>query len=115
MLLCLPRNFSIDSFITTLVKLPSLKVLTLVSLGLWGPLPGKIVRLSSLEILNLTSNFLYGAIPLELSSLTTLQTLILDDNMFSGPLPDWLSSLPVSGCFEFEEEFVQFIFAEFLE
>ncbi|CAL2270235.1 unnamed protein product [Prunus armeniaca] len=91
----LPRNFSIDSFITTLVKLPSLKVLTLVSLGLWGPLPGKIVRLSSLEILNLTSNFLYGAIPLELSSLTTLQTLILDDNMFSGPLPDWLSSLPV--------------------
>ncbi|KAM1635652.1 hypothetical protein ACFX13_013962 [Malus domestica] len=91
----LPRNFSIDSFVTTLVKLPSLKVLTLVSLGLWGNLPGKIARLSSLEILNVTSNFLYGTIPPELSSLTSLQTLILDDNMFSGLLPEGLGSLPV--------------------
>lgn len=91
----LPRNFSIDSFITTLVKLSDLKVLTLVSLGLWGPLPGKIARLSSLEILNMSSNFLYGSIPEELSSLKGLQTLILDDNMFSGQLPDWLSSFPL--------------------
>lgn len=95
----LPRNFSMDSFVTTLVKLPSLKVLTLVSLGLWGPLPGKISRLSSLEILNVTSNFLYGVIPQELSSLSGLQTLILDDNMFSGPLQDWLSSLSVLAVF----------------
>lgn len=91
----LPRNFSLESFVTTLVKLPDLKVLTLVSLGLWGKLPGKIARLSSLEILNVSSNFLYGSIPRELSYLTSLQTLILDDNMFSGQLPDWLSSLPV--------------------
>lgn len=91
----LPRNFSLDSFVTTLVKLPDLKVLALVSLGLWGTLPGKIVRLSSLEIFNVTSNFLYGTIPQELSSLTSLQTLILDDNMFAGQLPDWLGSLPV--------------------
>ncbi|KAF3442989.1 hypothetical protein FNV43_RR16907 [Rhamnella rubrinervis] len=91
----LPRSFSIDSFITTLVKLSDLKVLTLVSLGLWGPLPGKIARLSSLEILNMSSNFLYGSIPQELSSLKGLQTLILDDNMFSGQLPDWLSSFPL--------------------
>ncbi|KAM3738509.1 hypothetical protein ACB098_09G135200 [Castanea mollissima] len=91
----LPRNFSLDSFVTTLVKLPDLKVLTLVSLGLWGTLPGKIARLSSLEIFNVTSNFLYGSIPQELSSLTSLQTLILDDNMFAGQLPDWLGSLPV--------------------
>uniref|UniRef100_A0A5B7A3W3 Protein kinase domain-containing protein n=1 Tax=Davidia involucrata TaxID=16924 RepID=A0A5B7A3W3_DAVIN len=89
----LPRNFSIDSFVTTLVKIPSLKVLTLVSLGLWGPLSGKIARLSSLEILNISSNFLYGAIPDEVSSLINLQTLILDDNMFTGQLPDWLNSL----------------------
>ncbi|GMP98300.1 hypothetical protein CsSME_00046246 [Camellia sinensis var. sinensis] len=89
----LPRNFSIDSFFTTLVRIPSLKVLTLVSLGLWGPLPGKISRLSSLEILNISSNFLYSDIPQEMSILTNLQTLILDDNMFSGQLPDWLSSL----------------------
>ncbi|KAL5834970.1 hypothetical protein ACOSQ4_014467 [Xanthoceras sorbifolium] len=91
----LPLNFSMDSFITTLVSLPDLKVLTLVSLGLWGPLPGKLTRLSSLEILNMSSNFLYGAVPQELSSLTSLQTLILDENMLSGRLPDWLGSLPV--------------------
>lgn len=91
----LPLNFSMDSFVTTLVKLPGLKVLRLVSLGLWGTLPGKISRLSSLEILNMSSNFLYGAIPHDLSSLTTLQTLILDENMFAGRLPDWLGSFPV--------------------
>ncbi|KAG7964312.1 hypothetical protein I3843_09G163900 [Carya illinoinensis] len=91
----LPRNFSLDSFVTTLVKLPDLKVLTLVSIGLWGTLPGKIARLSSIEILNVSSNFLDGTIPQEFSSLTSLQTLILDDNMFCGQLPDWLSSLSV--------------------
>lgn len=91
----LPRNFSIDSFVTTLVSLPDLKVLTLASLGLWGSLPGKIARLSSLEIMNMSSNFLYDPIPKDLSSLTSLQTLILDDNMFSGELPHWLGSLPL--------------------
>ncbi|XP_021888737.1 probable inactive leucine-rich repeat receptor-like protein kinase At3g03770 isoform X2 [Carica papaya] len=90
----LPRNFSLDSFIMTLVKLPDLKVLTLVSLGLWGHLPRKIGHLSSLEILNVSSNFLYGSIPRELSSLVSLQTLILDDNMLSGEIPSWLGSLP---------------------
>ncbi|KAF5735175.1 hypothetical protein HS088_TW15G00675 [Tripterygium wilfordii] len=90
----LPKNFSMDSFVTTLVKLPHLKVLSLVSLGLWGPLPGKISRFSSIEILNMSSNLLYGGIPQELSSLSSLQTLILDANMFSGRLPDWLGSLP---------------------
>lgn len=90
----LPLNFSIVSFVKTLVGLPDLKVLTLASLGLWGRLPGKIMRLSSLETLNMSSNYLYGGIPLELSSFTTLRTLILDENMLSGPLPDWLGSLP---------------------
>lgn len=89
----LPQNFSMDSFVTTLVKLPILKVLTLVSLGLWGPLPGKISRLSSLEILNVSSNFLNGDIPREFSLLTNLQALVLNKNMFSGQFPDWLTSL----------------------
>lgn len=89
----LPQNFSIDSFVATLVKLPSLKVLTLVSLGLWGPLPNKFMRLSSLEILNLTSNFLQGHIPPTISSLVHLQTLILNSNNFSGRLPDGLGLL----------------------
>uniref|UniRef100_A0A6M2EJI0 Protein kinase domain-containing protein n=1 Tax=Populus davidiana TaxID=266767 RepID=A0A6M2EJI0_9ROSI len=91
----LPRNFSIDSFVTTVVGLASLEVLTLVSLGLWGPLPGKIARLSSLEILNMSSNFLYDAIPQELSSLSGLQSLGLDDNMFAGEVPNWIDSLQV--------------------
>ncbi|CAI0384855.1 unnamed protein product [Linum tenue] len=91
----LPKNFSMESFVTTLVALPTLKVLTLSSLGLWGSLPGKIARLSSLEILNISANFLYDTIPGELSSLSTLQSLALDDNMFSGELPLWLGSLPV--------------------
>ncbi|CAN1246107.1 Probable inactive leucine-rich repeat receptor-like protein kinase At3g03770 [Linum grandiflorum] len=86
----LPKNFSIESFVTTLVTLPNLKVLTLSSLGLWGSLPGKIARLSSLEILNVSSNFLYDAIPGELRLLSSLQSLALDDNMFSGVLPDWI-------------------------
>ncbi|KAL1211535.1 putative inactive leucine-rich repeat receptor-like protein kinase [Cardamine amara subsp. amara] len=90
----LPKRFSINSFVTTLVKLPDVKVLTFVSLGLWGRLPEKINRLSSLEILNVSSNFLFGHIPHELSSLACLQTLILDENMFSGELPDWIGSLP---------------------
>ncbi|XP_004493208.1 probable inactive leucine-rich repeat receptor-like protein kinase At3g03770 [Cicer arietinum] len=89
----LPKNFSIDSFVTTLAKLSTLKVLTLVSLGIWGPLPGKIARLSSLEIVNMSSNHLYGSIPMELSSLTNLQTLILDENMFSDQLPIWIDLL----------------------
>nr|VDC81299.1 unnamed protein product [Brassica rapa] len=90
----LPKSFSLDSFVTTLVKLPDVKVLTLVSLGLWGRLPEKINRLYSLEILNVSSNFLFGPIPHELSSLASLQTLILDENMFSGRVPDWIGSLP---------------------
>lgn len=91
----LPRNFSIDSFVRTLARLPELKVLTFVSLGLWGPLPGNISRLSSLEIVNMSSNFLYGGVPQEILSLTSIRTLILDDNMLAGRLPDWLSSLPL--------------------
>ncbi|XP_047980724.1 probable inactive leucine-rich repeat receptor-like protein kinase At3g03770 [Salvia hispanica] len=89
----LPMNFSIESFVGTLVRLPSLKVLTLVSLGLWGPLPSKFMRLSSLEIVNLTSNFFEGQIPPIISSLQHLQTLILDSNNFTGRLPDSLGSL----------------------
>ncbi|XP_051131751.1 probable inactive leucine-rich repeat receptor-like protein kinase At3g03770 [Andrographis paniculata] len=89
----LPENFSIDSFVATLVKLPSLKVLTLVSLGLWGPLPGKFMQLSSLEILNLTLNYFQGNVPESISSMEHLQTLILDSNNFTGKLPDGIGLL----------------------
>ncbi|XP_054804402.1 probable inactive leucine-rich repeat receptor-like protein kinase At3g03770 [Prosopis cineraria] len=90
----LPRNFSVDSFFKTLARLPNLKVLTLVSLGIWGPLPAKISHLASLEIVNMSSNCLYGSIPQELSSLSNLHTLILDENMLAGQLPNWMDSFP---------------------
>lgn len=89
----LPQNFSTNSFFTTLERLPGLKVLTLVSLGLWGPLPSTISRLSSLEILNISSNYLHGDIPQELSLLPNLQALVLDNNLFSGRFPDSLTSI----------------------
>nr|GEX28465.1 probable inactive leucine-rich repeat receptor-like protein kinase At3g03770 [Tanacetum cinerariifolium] len=94
----LPKDFSIDTLFTTLVSLPSLKVLTLVSLGLWGKLPTTISNLSSLEILNLTSNHFYGSVPPEITSLTDLQSLVLDDNKFTGWIPNrvgFLSRLSV--------------------
>ncbi|KAM1706289.1 hypothetical protein EV1_027939 [Malus domestica] len=91
----LPRDFSTHSLFSALASaFPTLKVLSLVSLRLWGPLPPSLARLSSLEILNLTSNYLSGAIPPHLSSLVNLQTLILDRNNFTGRLPPSLASLP---------------------
>lgn len=91
----LPQNFSADSFFAALTSLPNLKVLSLVSLGMWGPLPTVTGNLSSLEILNLTSNYFNATIPVQVSSLKNLQTLVLEGNMFTGTVPDWLSSLPL--------------------
>ncbi|KAJ4841643.1 hypothetical protein Tsubulata_034074 [Turnera subulata] len=89
----LSETFSIDSFVTTLTRLTSLRVLSLVSLGIWGPLPDKIHRLYSLELLDLRSNFFFGSVPPQLSRLVKLNTLVLDGNYFNGTLPDWLDSL----------------------
>lgn len=89
----LPENFSIDSFVATLAKIPGLKVLRLVSLGLWGPFPGEFTNLSSLELLNLTSNFFQGSISPSISSMTRLQSLILDSNNLTGRMPDGIGTL----------------------
>ncbi|XP_075488710.1 putative inactive leucine-rich repeat receptor-like protein kinase At3g03770 isoform X1 [Primulina tabacum] len=89
----LPENFSIDSFVATLAKIPGLKVLRLVSLGLWGPFPGEFTNLSSLELLNLTSNFFQGSMSPSISSMTRLQSLILDSNNLIGGMPDGIGSL----------------------
>lgn len=91
----LPRSFSIDSFFTTLTRLPTLKVLSLTSLGLWGSIPEKISRLTSLEIVNMSSNLLVGMIPGGISRLNNLQTLILDHNLIGGRLPEWIGSFPL--------------------
>uniref|UniRef100_A0A6N2ME37 Protein kinase domain-containing protein n=1 Tax=Salix viminalis TaxID=40686 RepID=A0A6N2ME37_SALVM len=89
----LSGNFSMDSFVTTLARLTSLRVLSLVSLGIWGPLPDKIHRLSTLEYLDLSSNYLFGSIPPRISTMVKLQTLNLDDNFFNDTIPDWFDSL----------------------
>lgn len=90
----LSERFSIDSFFTVLTQLPNLKVLSLVSLGLWGPLPAKIDRFRPLEVLNISSNFIYGEIPSTITSMTNLTSLVLADNLFNGSVPD-LKTLPL--------------------
>ncbi|GAB2278556.1 hypothetical protein Dimus_013233 [Dionaea muscipula] len=89
----LSKWFSIDSLFTTLTRLNSLKVVCLVSLGIWGPLPDKIHQLYSLEVLDLSSNFLYGAIPPRISEISMLRSLTLDGNHFNGTFPHWFHSL----------------------
>ncbi|KAF8378119.1 hypothetical protein HHK36_029456 [Tetracentron sinense] len=89
----LSEGFSMDSFVITLSRLTSLKVLSLVSLGMWGTLPEKIHRLYSLELLDLSSNFLFGSIPSQVSRMVKLQTLTLDGNFFNDTVPNWLDSL----------------------
>lgn len=89
----LSETFSIDSLVTTLTRLTSLRVLSLVSLGIWGPLPDKIHRLNSLEFLDMSSNFLFGSIPPQISRLVKLHTLTLDGNFFNESVPDWFDSL----------------------
>uniref|UniRef100_A0A2P2L980 Putative inactive leucine-rich repeat receptor-like protein kinase At3g03770 n=1 Tax=Rhizophora mucronata TaxID=61149 RepID=A0A2P2L980_RHIMU len=89
----LSKSFSLDSLVTTLSKLNSLRVLVLVSLGIWGPLPDKIHRLSALEYLDLSSNYLFGSIPPKISTMVKLQTFIIGDNFFNDTIPGWFDSL----------------------
>ncbi|KAG6686268.1 hypothetical protein I3842_11G009200 [Carya illinoinensis] len=89
----LAESFSVDSFVATLARLTSLRVLSLVSLGIWGPFPDKIHRISSLEYLDLSSNFLFGSVPPKISTMVKLQTLKLDDNFFNTTVPTWFDSL----------------------
>ncbi|XVF03386.1 hypothetical protein REPUB_Repub04eG0256800 [Reevesia pubescens] len=84
----LSDKFSIDALFTVLPKFSNLKVLSLVSLGLWGPLPAKINRFHSLEVLNISSNFISGTIPKQIASLKNLTSLVLADNLFNGSVPD---------------------------
>ncbi|XP_004500660.1 probable inactive leucine-rich repeat receptor-like protein kinase At3g03770 isoform X2 [Cicer arietinum] len=88
----LSQSFSMDSLVATLARLTSLRVLNLVSLGIWGPLPDRIHRLFSLEHLDLSSNFLYGSIPPKISTMVNLQTLRLSDNFFNGTIPNLFNS-----------------------
>ncbi|XVE91440.1 hypothetical protein REPUB_Repub01dG0009900 [Reevesia pubescens] len=84
----LSEKFSIDALFTVLTKFSNLEVLSLVSLGLWGPLPAKINRFHSLQALNISSNFISGEIPNQIASFKNLTTLVLADNLFNGSVPD---------------------------
>ncbi|XP_019427872.1 PREDICTED: probable LRR receptor-like serine/threonine-protein kinase At1g14390 isoform X2 [Lupinus angustifolius] len=84
----LSKRFSIHSFFTVLTKLSNLKVLSLVSIGLWGHLPSKINRFASLEVMNISSNFINGEIPSSISSMKSLKSLVLADNQFNGIVLD---------------------------
>ncbi|KAI3720250.1 hypothetical protein L6452_21163 [Arctium lappa] len=84
----LSSTFSIDSFFTVLTKLTSLKKLTLVSLGLWGPLPSKIDRFWSLKVMNFSSNSINGEIPSSISSIKNLTVLDFSKNLLNGSVPD---------------------------
>ncbi|CAA7034951.1 unnamed protein product [Microthlaspi erraticum] len=88
----LSDRFSIETFVTTLSRLKSLRVLTLASLGIWGHLPEKLHRLSSLEYLDLSNNFLFGSVPPKLSAMVKLETFRFDHNFFNGTLPSWFGS-----------------------
>ncbi|KAL0342331.1 UNVERIFIED_CONTAM: putative inactive leucine-rich repeat receptor-like protein kinase [Sesamum calycinum] len=88
----LSQNFSMDSLVATLSRLNSLRVLSLVSLGIWGPIPDKIHRLQSLEHLDLSWNFLYGSVPQTLPRIVKLQILKLDGNFLNGTLPGQFDS-----------------------
>ncbi|XP_061371817.1 probable inactive leucine-rich repeat receptor-like protein kinase At3g03770 [Gastrolobium bilobum] len=88
----LSQSFSMDSFVATLARLTSLRVLRLISLGIWGPLPNSIHRLFALEHLDLNSNYLYGSIPPKISTMVNLQTLRLGDNFFNGTIPSLFNS-----------------------
>ncbi|KAJ1259713.1 hypothetical protein BS78_10G176800 [Paspalum vaginatum] len=84
----LPASFSSDALFTTLTRLPALARLSLVRLGVWGPLPGaKLRRLQALQRLNLSSNYLYGAVPADLARLYSLQSLVLSRNWLNGSVP----------------------------
>ncbi|CAO2833066.1 unnamed protein product [Amaranthus hypochondriacus] len=86
-------NVSMEALFAAFAALPGLKVLSLVSLGLWGPLPQTIGNLTSLEMLNLSSNHLNGTIPIQMLGLTNLQTIVFDHNEFTGEIPLWISAL----------------------
>lgn len=68
--------------------------LVLEDLNLTGPLPpGTLSSLDQLRVLSLHSNSLSGPIPSDLSSLRNLKSLFLNRNLFSGPFPAALLSL----------------------
>ena len=70
--------------------LKDVKVLSLESNLLHGPIPSGIRLLTSLQTLNLSWNKLSGEIPESLSTLIDLQVLRLEHNYLTGQVPPYL-------------------------
>ncbi|KAF3431295.1 hypothetical protein FNV43_RR26026 [Rhamnella rubrinervis] len=77
----LSESFSIDSFFTVVTMLSNLRVLSMVYLGLWGPLPSKINRSLVLAV-----NLFNGSVP-DLRSLPVLEELNLGYNHLGPGFP----------------------------
>ncbi|KAM1072496.1 hypothetical protein FF1_017753 [Malus domestica] len=68
--------------------------LRLPGVGLIGSVPPNTLgRLTQLRVLSLRSNRLSGPIPTDFSNLTLLHNLYLQGNQFSGEFPTWLTRL----------------------
>ncbi|KAJ6810697.1 putative inactive receptor kinase [Iris pallida] len=68
--------------------------LRLPAVGLVGPIPpATLGRLRSLRVLSLRSNALSGPVPSDFSNLTLLYSLYLQNNLLSGPFPPELAGL----------------------
>ncbi|KAG6428486.1 hypothetical protein SASPL_112738 [Salvia splendens] len=78
---------------STLGRLSSLRVLSLRSNRLSGPLPADLSNLKSLRNVYLQRNQLSGEFPPSLAELTRLNRLDLSSNNFTGPIPFALNNL----------------------
>ncbi|WVZ69770.1 hypothetical protein U9M48_018505 [Paspalum notatum var. saurae] len=77
----------------TLGRLTNLRVLSLRSNRILGPVPDDLLRLPGLKSLFLQQNRLSGAIPQGIEGLAGLERLVLSDNNLSGPIPFALNNL----------------------
>ncbi|PWA60773.1 leucine-rich repeat transmembrane protein kinase [Artemisia annua] len=76
-----------------LVKLPYLRLISLLGNRFSGQIPGELGNITTLTYLNLEANNLSGTVPSDLGRLVNLQSLILSSNRLTGMLPVSLAEL----------------------
>ncbi|XP_047328618.1 systemin receptor SR160-like [Impatiens glandulifera] len=80
------NNFTGELPIDTLLKIPTLKNISLAYNNFVGNLPDGFSKLTNLESLDVSSNSLSGSIPGEICP-NNLKVLYLQNNLFTGPIP----------------------------
>ncbi|XP_019184843.1 PREDICTED: receptor-like protein 12 [Ipomoea nil] len=90
---CGGSNLFQGPFPGNLVKLSTLKELSLNENQFSGSIPPTIGNLSSLRILDLNDNMLQGTIPQTLCNLHSLEYLVLSKNCFDGVVPKCLGNV----------------------